>query len=248
MTRTAFISLGVGLNTKVGTARFIGQLSTQMGSGITPHAPALLKPLFFKSMSENSSVVRKSYATAIALVAKNSTEKRVQKMVQEAIETYQNESAHNAVLMIIQYITLAGFTRFVEVRVPLNSVRQVWQLLWRTLFHVQSFFSGDRDMRQMSGMILKELNRQAPQAFRANETSIIPVAFLAKFDDDASVASTWKGVWEEGVTSNSAAARIYSSELSKCLMSGLASQHWGKKAAAASVPNIPMENRKVSAF
>lgn len=90
-------------------------------------------------------------------------------------------------------------------------------------------------MRQMSGMILKELNRQAPRVFEANASVILPASFLAKFDDDPNVASVWKGVWEEGVTSDSAAARVYSEELFKGLMLGLSSQHWGKKAAAAEV-------------
>lgn len=76
----------------MGTARFIGQLSTRMGTEMTSYTAPLLKPLFFKSMSEKSSTVRKAYATAIAMLAKYATEKRVEKMVQEAVETYQEQS------------------------------------------------------------------------------------------------------------------------------------------------------------
>jgi hypothetical protein len=37
------ISRGVGLNTKMGAARFVRQVASRAASGIRPHAPALCK-------------------------------------------------------------------------------------------------------------------------------------------------------------------------------------------------------------
>lgn len=100
---------------------------------------------------------------------------------------------------------------------------------------LMSLSPGDRDMRQTAGLIFKELIRQASTCFQDHASSIIPVAFFAKYDSDENVASVWKGVWEEGVTSDSAAARIYAKELAEGLVLGLTSSQWGKKAAAAEV-------------
>lgn len=99
------------------------------------------------------------------------------------------------------------------------------------------FLSGDQDMRQTAGLIFKELIRQSSACFQDNASSIIPVAFFAKYDSNENVASVWKGVWDEGVTSDSAAARIYAKELAEGLVLGLSSSQWGKKAAAAQVLN-----------
>ena len=40
---TQLISRGVGLNTRVGTARFVGQLTSRLHSDIRPHAGTLIK-------------------------------------------------------------------------------------------------------------------------------------------------------------------------------------------------------------
>ncbi|GMH36012.1 hypothetical protein BSKO_03880 [Bryopsis sp. KO-2023] len=174
---------GVGLNTRVGTARFIGQLATRMTSELTPHTAALAKVIVSKSMTEHSATVRKAYASCLALVAKYATAKRVEKIVMGCLTSYQEQS--------------------------------------------------DRDAQHMAGLILKELNRQAPEAFQAHAASIIPAAFFARFSEDEGVGAVWKGVWDEGIPSESAAARIYAEELTKGLILGLQSQQWGRKAAAA---------------
>ena len=40
---TQLVRRGVGLNTRVGTARFIGSLATRMGSEVRPHTGVLIK-------------------------------------------------------------------------------------------------------------------------------------------------------------------------------------------------------------
>ena len=39
------VTRGVGLNTRVGTARFIGQLTGRLGADVRPHTAALIKVL-----------------------------------------------------------------------------------------------------------------------------------------------------------------------------------------------------------
>ncbi|MEW5310738.1 MAG: hypothetical protein WDW38_002506 [Sanguina aurantia] len=63
---TGLLKRGVGLNTKVGTARFVRSLVVHSASSIAPHAPALLKALTSGAFAERSSTVRKAYAAAAA--------------------------------------------------------------------------------------------------------------------------------------------------------------------------------------
>ena len=38
---------------------------------------------------------------------------------------------------------------------------------------------------------------------------VLPLAFIAKSDEDSAVAALWGEIWEEGTTSISAALRMY---------------------------------------
>ncbi|KAL6762246.1 proteasome stabiliser-domain-containing protein [Haematococcus lacustris] len=84
---------GVGLNTKVGTARFIRSVAARAGSALRPHAPTLVKALTSAMRSERSNVVRKAYAAAAGQVCKHAADKRVAKVVGEAAEAYAAEGA-----------------------------------------------------------------------------------------------------------------------------------------------------------
>ncbi len=50
---------------------------------------------------------------------------------------------------------------------------------------------------------------------------IMPLAFIASSDEDPDVAALWKDVWSESSSSQSAAARLYMSEILALLLEGM---------------------------
>ena len=78
---------------------------------------------------------------------------------------------------------------------------------------VKVFAAGDAGSRQLSGLLLRELVRGAPDTFAAHASAVLPCAFVACHDDDTEVAGVWKDVWEEGTGSPAAATRLHISEI-----------------------------------
>ncbi|GIL84022.1 hypothetical protein Vretifemale_12732, partial [Volvox reticuliferus] len=203
------VKRGVGLNTKVGVARFIRNLASRPGAttvtvaattaqtsepgtataGATepllrPHAGPLLRVLIGSVRSERSGTVRRAYAAAAAQVVRHAGEKRLDKFVAEAVASYTDPGA-------------------------------------------------DVESRLSGGLVLRELLRAAPEKFRMYDTVVLPAAFGAKMDDDKEVAAVWAEVWEEGVSSEPAALRLYGKEICTTLCEMLGGQQWGRKKAAA---------------
>jgi hypothetical protein len=49
---------------------------------------------------------------------------------------------------------------------------------------------------------------------------IMPLAFIASSDEDPDVATLWKDVWSESSSSQSAAARLYMTDILALLLEG----------------------------
>lgn len=49
---------------------------------------------------------------------------------------------------------------------------------------------------------------------------VLPLAFLAKSDEDKDVAGLWGEVWEEGTTGGAAALRLYAADIVPLLTAG----------------------------
>lgn len=49
---------------------------------------------------------------------------------------------------------------------------------------------------------------------------MLPLAFIARKDEDSSVAALWGDIWEEGTTSISAALRLYAADIVPLLNAG----------------------------
>lgn len=49
----------------------------------------------------------------------------------------------------------------------------------------------------------------------------MPLAFIAKSDEDSTVGGLWGEIWEEGTTSLSAALRMYMTELVPLVTAGV---------------------------
>lgn len=179
------IKRGVGLNTKVGTARFIRALMSRSSStDAKSHTPVLLRALIASARAEHSLSVKKAYAGAAAEVCKHASSKRIEKLVEEACGLYLDAS-------------------------------------------------DDRDSRYVGGLLLHELLRVLPDVFAGHAAAVLPLAFSAKMDDDKDVARVWKEVWEEGVSSEAGAVRLFASEIVASLVTGLGSSQWSRKKACA---------------
>ncbi|KAG2487332.1 hypothetical protein HYH03_014048 [Edaphochlamys debaryana] len=191
------VKRGVGLNTKVGTARFIRSMATRpgaLGGGGGPggpepllraHAGPLLRALSNAVRNtERSGTVRKAYASAAAAVVRHAGDKRADKFVMESLAWYTNPDA-------------------------------------------------DVDSRLSGGLLLRELLRSAPDLVRPHDAQVLPAAFGAKMDEDKEVAGAWEEIWEEGVSSEPAALRLYGGEICTTLVEMLGGQQWGRKKAAA---------------
>lgn len=50
----------------------------------------------------------------------------------------------------------------------------------------------------------------------------MPLAFIARSDEDSAVGGLWGEIWEEGTTSLSAALRMYMAELVPLITAGVA--------------------------
>ena len=87
---------------------------------------------------------------------------------------------------------------------------------------VTSTAAGDAGSRQLSGLLLRELVRGAPDTFAAHASAVLPCAFVACHDNDTEAAGVWKDVWEEGTGSPAAATRLHISEITGIIQTGAA--------------------------
>ncbi|KAG1660153.1 hypothetical protein FOA52_007810 [Chlamydomonas sp. UWO 241] len=182
---SGIVSRGVGLNSKVGTARFIRSLMARATKeDAKPVAPTLLRVLLLGAHNSRSGTVRKAYAGAAAQVLKHCTDKRVQKSVTDACELYSGTDANS-------------------------------------------------DSKYMGGLILHEILRASPETFAGYAGTVLPLAFSAKMDEDKEVAGVWKEVWEEGISSEAGAVRLYTAEIVGSLVAGMGSTQWGHKRTCA---------------
>ncbi|CAI7781424.1 unnamed protein product [Closterium sp. NIES-53] len=84
----------VGLNTRVGVARFISLLIPRAGpTAMRPHAPAFLKTLTLALFSERTSAGRRAFSAAAADMAKCAGGAAVEKTVGETCAKYLGEEA-----------------------------------------------------------------------------------------------------------------------------------------------------------
>lgn len=153
-----------------------------------PHAPNLIRTLTASAKNERSPIVRKAYASAAAQVCKYASDKRLEKVVEEACAMYSQSDA-------------------------------------------------DADSKYVGGLILYELLKALPDTFSSIAAPLaLPLAFGAKMDADDSnkeVAEIWSKVWEEGVSSEAAAIRLYAPNIVNVLVEGLTGPSWSRKRSCA---------------
>ncbi|CAK9863286.1 unnamed protein product, partial [Sphagnum jensenii] len=177
------IRSGVGLNTRVGVAKFISMLAQHVGVEMRPHSATLLKVLFPAVQTEHSAAARRAFAAACGTVAKYSGENQVRKLILDAISLYDS--------------------------------------------------SGNQDLHLASALVLKELSRHANELFKGNLTVVLPLAFVAKFDEEKDISSIFEEIWEDNISSTSVALGLYMPEIVARLKEGIGSSSWPQKKKCA---------------
>ena len=184
----AVVRQGVGLPTRCGCARFIGQLAVMpgpVGQVVRKQSGKLLKALAGAIVSDRSAVVRQAMGSAAARVVAVAKEGAIDEYIQQLSSTYFEKGPEDA------------------------------------------------SVRVMVGVACKDLLSMAADAIKDYYAQLLPLAFIARQDDDKDAAEAFKTVWEEGAGSTSAGLRLYSSEISDTVRTHLASSSWAVRKMAA---------------
>lgn len=174
---------GVGLNTRVGVARFISFLVQNVGSDIKPYINSLVKVLFPAVEREKSSASKKAFAAACGGLLKYAGSAQAQKMIEDSIALY-------------------------------TSV-------------------GDKETQVASAILLKTFSQQAADIVKGYHTIVLPVVFMARFDDEKEVSSLFEEVWEENSSSESVSLQLYLPEIVAVLCDTMLSSSWASKKKSA---------------
>ena len=67
--------------------------------------------------------------------------------------------------------------------------------------------------RALASHLALELSRNASDAVAKHAASVLPLAFVGRFDDAESVAKRWQEVWEENAGGASSTLRLYLDEI-----------------------------------
>ncbi|KAJ8751379.1 hypothetical protein K2173_016576 [Erythroxylum novogranatense] len=96
------IRSGVGLNTRVGVASFVSLLVQKVCADIKPYASMLLKLLFPVVRNEKSTLTKRAYASACAIILKYAGPSLAQKMIEDTAALHageRNEQISCAILL-----------------------------------------------------------------------------------------------------------------------------------------------------
>lgn len=94
-------------------------------------------------------------------------------------------------------------------------------------------YKKDGDHPLCGATLLRELSRHASDALAKNLTVVLPLAFVAKHNEDKEIAAAMKEVWVDNTSSESSSLQLYAPEIVTCICDGLQSSVWGKKKESA---------------
>lgn len=173
---------GVGLNTRVGVAKFISLLTQHVGSNITPYAGILLTVLKTAVQNEKSTSSSRAFASTCATVVKHAGHMQVKALFEEAVTLYHSSAAKSQIT---------------------------------------------------SALLLKELSHQASEIFAGYHAVVLPVAFVARFEEEKDVRSYFEDIWEENTSTEGVALQFYTSDIVPLALEGLSSTSWTQKKKSA---------------
>jgi proteasome component ECM29 len=229
---------GVGLNTKVGAARFARALAAKGGSkllGLTPPGPAAAGPAAAAAGSSGGATAtaanpqqQQQHASALlrplihgASRERSLTVRRAYAAAAAAVAAASGSPTRCDALVSEAVALYGGVLEEAEAEAAATTTTTT-----TTTRPVEERLAG--------GLLLRELLRASPDLFAARAASrALPLAFAARLDDDSDVAAAWAAIWEDGAPSEGAAVRAHAPELTAALKSGLSASRYGGKRAAA---------------
>ncbi|XP_047327429.1 proteasome adapter and scaffold protein ECM29 isoform X3 [Impatiens glandulifera] len=104
------VQSGVGLNTRVGTANFIGLLVQKVGVDIKPFTGMLLKLLFPAVKEERSASSKRAFANACGLVLKQASPSQAQKLIEDtaALHAGDGNTQASCAILLKSYASMAA--------------------------------------------------------------------------------------------------------------------------------------------
>ena len=144
------IRRGTGVATRAGTGRFVVNVTHRLRSSAAGGAPPLVKALQEAAFSERSPVVRKSYASAWAILTANSQEETVERAMRRLLKKARNREAetsdqHGVTGMLLRALSREGaevFAEWASEILPIaftsrfdtdGKISEIWEDVWEEL-------------------------------------------------------------------------------------------------------------------
>ncbi|MCL7022732.1 hypothetical protein MKW94_004116 [Papaver nudicaule] len=93
--------------------------------------------------------------------------------------------------------------------------------------------TGDRNSQISCAVLLKSYANWAADVVNGYGATIIPVNFVARFEDDKDVASLFEELWEENTSSERVTLELYLAEIVALICEGMMSSSWASKKKSA---------------
>ena len=119
------IQRGVGLQTRVGTARFVAQVAAHVGSDFEPYASKILKLYLTKTLSgEGSTALKKTYAATVGAVSKVASLDVVGKMLRQCLAATEESVSVALILRELHLQAPQKFSTYAAQIVPVAFLRR----------------------------------------------------------------------------------------------------------------------------
>ena len=149
------------------------------------HTQALL----VAAKSERSSAVRKAYTSTAAQLARFASETRVGKLLDEAVSMFNDAEGGDRDARLLAGDLLLCNSSTIQPLLPITIAAVVYgSSLPRHRSHPLWPYPPP------TGMIVREMARQAPDLLSRNAAAVMPLAYTARMDEDSEVADLWKEV------------------------------------------------------
>ncbi|KAF4378493.1 hypothetical protein G4B88_027553 [Cannabis sativa] len=89
--------------------------------------------------------------------------------------------------------------------------------------------TGDRNAQITCAILFKSYSSMASDVLSGYHTSIIPVIFISRFEDDKNVSGLFEELWEENTSSESIALQLYLGEIVSLICDSITSSSWSSK-------------------
>ncbi|KAF6155314.1 hypothetical protein GIB67_019840 [Kingdonia uniflora] len=93
--------------------------------------------------------------------------------------------------------------------------------------------TGDRNTQVSCAILLKSYSHLAGDVVSGFQATILPVTFVARFEDDKDVGGLFEELWDETTSSERATLQLYLTEIAALLDEGITSSSWASKKKSA---------------